>query len=191
MPQHDVLIVMGDLNAKVGSDNVGNESCMGQEGVGERNNNGQCFANLCLENGLGIGSTIFQHKTIHKLTWILPDGRNCNQINHIAINQKWKSPMRDVRAMRGADASSDHHLVLCKLKLKLKSTKRKSSEQLFDSNRLRDPSIKSQFATELNNRFQVLKDMPADDINVICDKVQEALLDTSKNILGYKKRERK
>ena len=31
-PLHDVIIVMGELNAKVGSDNVGYESCMGREG---------------------------------------------------------------------------------------------------------------------------------------------------------------
>ena len=81
------MIVMRDLNAKMGSDSLGYKPCMGK-GVGERNNNGEHFANQCLENGLRIGGTIFQHKTIHKLTWTSPDGRNRNQIDHIAIN--WK-----------------------------------------------------------------------------------------------------
>lgn len=97
-----------------------------------RNDNRQQFAAVCLENGLVIGGTVFQHKTIHKLTWVSPDGRTCNQIDHIAINQKWRRSMTDVKAVRGADASSDHHLVMCKLQLKLKRTqKKKSSEQLF------------------------------------------------------------
>ena len=34
-PQHDILILMGDFNAKVGSDNTGYASCMGKEGVGD------------------------------------------------------------------------------------------------------------------------------------------------------------
>ena len=51
---------------------------MGKEDVGDRNNNGQRFADMCLENGLIIWGTIFQHKSTHKLTWNSPDGRTCN-----------------------------------------------------------------------------------------------------------------
>ena len=116
---------MGDFNAKVGAENTGYETCMGEEGVGNRNDNGQRFADTCLENGLVIGGTIFQHKTIHKLTWVSPDGRTSNRIDHIAINQKWRSSMKYVRAIRGADASSDHYLVLCRIQLKLKRTQKK------------------------------------------------------------------
>ena len=38
-PQHDLLLLMGDLNAKVGKHGEGNESAMGCEGTGERNEN--------------------------------------------------------------------------------------------------------------------------------------------------------
>ncbi|VDP76753.1 unnamed protein product [Schistosoma curassoni] len=37
---------MGDLNAKVGMDNTGYEDIMGRHGLGERNENGERFANL-------------------------------------------------------------------------------------------------------------------------------------------------
>ena len=189
-PLHDVIIVMGDLNAKVGSDNVGYESCMGREGVGERNDNGRRFADMCLENRLVIGGTIFQHKTIHKLSWISPDGRTSNQIDHIAINQKWRRSLRDVKAIRGADASSDHHLMLGNLLLKLRSTRGRNSEPLYDSGKLRDLVVKNQFVMELDNRLQVLEDLPA-DINALCDTVQGTFLNTSEDILGHKRRERK
>ena len=59
-PRHNILLVMGDFNAKVGSENHGYEKCMGQQGTGEQNDHGERFANLCLENGLVIGGTIFQ-----------------------------------------------------------------------------------------------------------------------------------
>jgi len=85
-PRHDILILMGDFNAKVGTDNVGYEACMGKEGVGERNDNGQRLVDVCMENGLVIGGTIFKHKNIHKLSWVSPDGRTSNQIDHICIN---------------------------------------------------------------------------------------------------------
>ena len=152
-PRHDILLLMGDFNAKVGSDNSGLEGCMGKEGMGERNDNGQRFADLCLENGLVIGGTIFQHKSIHKLTWISPDGRTRNQIDHIAINQKWRGSMMDVKTLRGADVGSDHSPVLCKIRLKLKRIQKRKTVQLFDSGRLRDAAIKGQFFLELTNRF--------------------------------------
>ena len=189
-PLHDVIIVMGDLNAKVGSDNVGYESCMGREGLGERNDNGRRFADMCLENGLVIGGNIFQHKTIHKLSWISPDGRTSNQIDHIAINQKWRRSLRDVMAIRGADARSDLHLMLGKLLLKLRSARGRNSEPLYDSGKLRDPVVKNQFVMELNNRFQVLEDLPA-DINALYETVQGTFLTTNEDILGHKRRERK
>jgi len=40
IPKHGVLIVMGDPDAKVGSDNTGVEHVMGKETVGQINNNG-------------------------------------------------------------------------------------------------------------------------------------------------------
>ena len=190
-PRHDILLLMGDFNAKVGGDNEGFEGCIGREGMGERNGNGQRFAELCMENGMVIGGTVFQHKDIHKLTWISPDGRTRNQIDHIAINQKWRGSMTDVRALRGADVGSDHLPVLCKIRLKLKRVQKQQGAQLFDSSRLRDATVKSQFTLELKNRFQILEDTPADDINQLCSKIEKVFTDTSEEILGHRKKERK
>ncbi|VDP51424.1 unnamed protein product, partial [Schistosoma margrebowiei] len=79
----DLTILKGDLNAKVGIDNTGYEDIMGRHGLGERNENGERFANLCAFNKLVIGGTIFPHKRIHKATWISPDHTTANQIDHI------------------------------------------------------------------------------------------------------------
>ena len=98
-PRHDIMLIMGDINAKIGSDNNGYEPCMGKEGLGERNNNGQRLIDICLENGLVIGGSVFQNKNIHKATWTSPDNRAKNQIDHIAINQKWRRSMKDVKAI--------------------------------------------------------------------------------------------
>ena len=190
-PKHDIILLTGDLNAKVGEDDTGYECCMGREGVGDMNDNGQRYADMCMENGLVIGGTIFQHKTIHKLTWVSPDGRTSNQIDHIAINRRWRSSMKDVRAIRGADISSDHHLLLCRLQLKLKRVQKKKNDQLFDSRKLSNEAIKHQFAIELSNRFEVLNSTPVDDINALCDNAQKAFTNASEAVLGYRRGERK
>ncbi|VDP29139.1 unnamed protein product, partial [Schistosoma margrebowiei] len=110
----DLTILMGDFNAKVGTDNTGYEDIMGRHGLGERNENGERFANLCAFNKLVIGGTIFPHKRIHKTTWTSPDHTTQNQIDHICINKTFR------RTKRGADIASDHHLLVAKMKLKLK-----------------------------------------------------------------------
>ena len=105
----------------MGSNNEGYEEVMGTYGIGEINENGKMFADLCSFNTLIIGGTVFPHRRIHKATWVSPEHRTENQIDHICKNQKFRRSMPDVRVHRGADAASDHHLVLTKLKLKLKS----------------------------------------------------------------------
>ncbi|VDP30527.1 unnamed protein product [Schistosoma margrebowiei] len=134
-PRKDLTILMGGLNAKVGIDNTGYEDIMRQHGLGERNENGERFANLCAFNKLVIGGTIFPNKLIHKATWISPDHTTENQIDHICINKKFRRTMEDVRTRRGADVASDHHLVVANLKLKLKKnwTSGQTAPQRFNT----------------------------------------------------------
>ena len=116
----DLVILMGDFNAKIGGQNEGYEEVMGKHGVGKINENGELFVETCSNNNLVIGGSVFPHKTIHKTTWVSPDHVTENQINHICICRKFRRTMEDVRTRRGADAASDHHLLVGKFKLRLK-----------------------------------------------------------------------
>ena len=110
MKDKDINILMGDFNAKVGSDNRGYEEVMGQHALREMNENGERFAALCGLNDLAIGGSIFAHKRIHKATWVSPDHVTENQIDHFCITKKFRRSLIDVRVRRGADAASDHYL---------------------------------------------------------------------------------
>ena len=156
-PRHDVLIVLGDANAKVGSDNTGWEGTIGSEGIGVMNDNGIRFASLCAENSLVIGGTCFKHKDIHKYTWTSPNGRDRNQIDHVAIRRRFRRSLLDVRTQRGADAASDHHLVRCKIRLKLaRNRKKQTTRIIYDTAKLKDPLHKRSFHITLKNRFEAL-----------------------------------
>ena len=157
--ERDLLLLMGDMNAKVGNDNNGYELAMGKQGLGTMNENGERFADICADYNLVIGGTVFPHKPIHKATWISPDHTTENQIDHICINRKFRHSLLDVRVKRGADAGSDHHLLTAKLQLKLKrcinpaNSRTKYNIQLFQ-----DIGTTELYQTTLQNRFQALQE---------------------------------
>ena len=59
----DVLFIIGDWNAKVGSQET--PGVTGKFGLGIRNEAGQRLIEFCQENALVIANTLFQHKTLH------------------------------------------------------------------------------------------------------------------------------
>lgn len=134
-PKHDVLMVVGDLN---GSDNAGREDHMAlvSHGSGDMNENGELFADFCGLNEMVIGNTIFPHREIHKTTWISPDKRTKNQIDHLAINCKWRTSLLDTRVFREADIGSDHMLVVGRLRLKLRRVSKESTRRRLDLDKL-------------------------------------------------------
>ena len=47
VPRHDLLVVMGDLNAKVGNNNTNMDRVIGKYGCGTINDNGERLVELC------------------------------------------------------------------------------------------------------------------------------------------------
>ena len=58
MPKKDVLFIIGDWNAKVGSQEMPGITC--KFGLGVQNEAGQRLIEFCQENSLVIASTLFQ-----------------------------------------------------------------------------------------------------------------------------------
>ena len=85
--------------------------------------NGERVIELCEDNDLIIGGTLFTHRNIEKLIWTSPDGRSQSQIDHIIINSKWRGSLQYVRMMRNADVGSDNDMIVARMSLKLSNTK--------------------------------------------------------------------
>ena len=82
----DVLFIIGDWNAKVGSKEI--PGVVGKFGRGVQNKAGQRLTDICQENALVIVNTLFkQHKTIF-YTRISPDGQYQNHIDYILYSQR-------------------------------------------------------------------------------------------------------
>ena len=74
----DVLFIIGDWNAKVGSH--GTPGLTGKFGLGVRNEAGQRLIEFCQENALVIANTLFQQHERRLYTWTSPDGQHQNLI---------------------------------------------------------------------------------------------------------------
>ena len=189
-PSRDLNILMGDLKAKVGNDNQGYEETMGNHGLGQMNDNGMRFADLCAINNLVIGGTLFSHKRIHKATWISPDNTTENQIDHVCISRKFRRSLQDVRVKRGAVVASDHHLLVARLKLKLKRNWNKDNgqRQRYNTTLLKDTGKLEEFKLALSNKFEPLQELVEEEsIDGQWKAVKEAVASTCREVLGYRK----
>lgn len=192
-PRRDLRILMGDLNAKVGTDNTNRELIMGKHGTGTQNENGELFAEFCTSNDLVIGGTIFPHKTIHKTTWTSPNGRTENQIDHITIGRKWRRSLHDVRAMRGADAASDHNLVIAVIKVKLKAYRDQAERPThkYNVHSLKESVKMTDFRCNIKNRFSALDTLSDETVEDHWHILRETWTSTCKEVLGKRRRKQK
>ena len=85
-PPKDFLFIIGDWNAKVGSQEI--PGVTGKFGLGMRNEAGQRLIEFCQENALIIANTLFQQPKRRLYTWTSPDGKYQNQIDNILCSQK-------------------------------------------------------------------------------------------------------
>ena len=105
------LVLLGDFNAHVGIDNATWKGVIGQHGDPDINKNGRCLLQFCATNGLCIMNTFFQHKRIHKYTWYRDSLGQRSLIDFCIVSADLFSTVSDVRVKRGAELSTDHHLV--------------------------------------------------------------------------------
>ena len=81
IPKKDVLFIIGEWSAKVGSQEI--PGITGKLGLGVQNEAGQRLTEFCQENTLVIPNTLFQQHKRRLYTWTSPDGQHRNQIDYI------------------------------------------------------------------------------------------------------------
>ena len=114
-PKKVVLFIIGDWNAKVGSQET--PGVTGKFGLGVWNEAGQRVIEFCQENTLVIANTLFQQHKRRLYTWTSPDGQHQNQIYYILCSQRWRSSIQSAKTRPGTDCSSAHELLIAKLDL--------------------------------------------------------------------------
>ena len=151
----DVLIVMGDLNARVGNVAEVWREILGKHGEVACNDNGGRSFQFCSENNLVVSNSWFQHKQIHQFTWECR-GRGLKSItDYFLVRKECMRRVKDVKVVRGAEVGSDHYLVLMKIQLRMAGRQeciRSVRKERIKVEKLRDAQVRRVYQTNMARR---------------------------------------
>ena len=130
--EEEVLFIIGEWNAKVGSQET--PGVTGKFGLGVQNEAGQRLIEFCQENSLVIANTLFQQHKRWLYTWTSPDGQHQNQIDYILCNHRRRISIQSTKTRLGADYGSDHELLSANFRPKLKKVGKTTRPFSYDLN---------------------------------------------------------
>ncbi|XP_072015018.1 uncharacterized protein [Amphiura filiformis] len=154
IPAHNLLIVMGDFNARVGLEDTKFTY------HDTTNRNGKYLVELATEKNLIIANTQFRKKAGKLWTFTSPGG-NKYQLDYILIRRKWRNSLQNAEAYNTfASVGSDHRIVSARIRLSLRKSKTLPRKNQFDWKSLStDRNILKMYTIEVHNRFEILEDM--------------------------------
>lgn len=190
-PKQDMLLLCGDFNAKIGREELYRPTIGLHSLHNISNDNGTRLINQSASSNMIIKSTMFEHKDIHKETWISNDNTTRNQIDHIVVDARHASNILDVRSLRGADGETDHILVRAKIRFRISSQKNTKADTIikWDINKLQNEEIQKQYQDYV--REKIVASPEENEVESRWKNIQTALTEAARNVLGHQKKRSK
>ncbi|XP_060527005.1 craniofacial development protein 2-like [Cylas formicarius] len=186
--QGELIIVLGDFNAKIGKGADG-EVC-GDQGLGTRNTRGDRLVQFCTEHRLSAANTFFKQHPRRLYTWKSPVDRDGhivrNQIDFVLIKSHLMKFVKSATTYPGADVKSDHNPVVINLQLRyFTRVQRPNKPKRIDVKKLVDPDIRAKATESLEARLQTINNYSDEDVEPRWTVLKKALLDTQEIDIGY------
>nr|VZI31176.1 unnamed protein product [Spirometra erinaceieuropaei] len=126
----DKLIVLGDFNARVGTDHTAWKGVLGPHGLRGSNDNGLLLLRTCAEHRLILTNTFFCLPGREKATWRHPRSRQWHLLDYVLVRRRDQRDVLVTKAIAGADGWTDHRLVLSKMRIRLQPHRRPQAQRL-------------------------------------------------------------
>nr|VZH99913.1 unnamed protein product [Spirometra erinaceieuropaei] len=124
VPMADKLVVLGDFNARVGTDHTAWRGVLGPHGLRGSNDNGLLLLRTCAEHRLILTNTFFCLPEREKATWRHPRSRQWHLLDYVLVRRRDQRDVLVTKAIAGADGWTDHRLVISKMRLRLQPRRR-------------------------------------------------------------------
>jgi len=94
-PANDMLVISGDLSARVGENQQKRKSHVTDSSVGPftidtHNDNASRLIDFCEINNIIISNTFFKHKLVHRTSWMHPRNKMWHMIDYTLVNKKFR-----------------------------------------------------------------------------------------------------
>jgi len=171
----------GDWNCIIGEGQ--DEKEVGAFGLGTRNERGERLVEFCRQRKLVATYTCFEHEKRRRYTWKLPGDTRRYQLDYILVRQRFRNSVKNSCSYPGADADSDHNLVVMKQTVKLKKLKRRRKKLQWNLQKL-EAKVES-FQNKVNEK---IRDNNQSDVSIEgkWKILKNAVLEVAKNEVGYR-----
>ena len=151
-PAHDLLLVLGDFNAKLGPE------IPGFTYNGRTNRNGSLLLETIDECSLEATNLRFMRKREKRWTFLSEGTHHKALLNYVLVRNKWRNSVKDTRTTSSFNSiGSDHRAVLSKLRLSLRKKQQPPKKVLYELEPLgKDPDLREAFSVSVQNRFEAL-----------------------------------
>ncbi|MES9976933.1 MAG: reverse transcriptase domain-containing protein [Candidatus Thiodiazotropha sp.] len=182
----DIVVLAGDLNARVGRLTTTESHLGGHHGLDScRTDNGERLLQICSDHKLYLSSVSFRNKKSHKATWRPPSSRQrWTQIDHIAISYRWRGCVKSCRSYWNTFVDSDHALVCANLQLRFGGRPHRRPNQI-DVAKLNIPEVAEVFQREISALLPISSVVSTHDYWA---QLQQVLHETALRVCGVTKR---
>nr|VZI44625.1 unnamed protein product [Spirometra erinaceieuropaei] len=162
----DKLIVLGDFNARVGTDHTAWRGVLGPHGLRGSNDNGLLLLRTCAEHRLILTNTFFCLPEREKATWRHPRSRQWHLLDYVLVRRRDQRDVLVTKAIAGADGWTVHRLVISKMRIRLQPRRRPQGKRppgKLNVALLSLPAHHLHFSNDLAQRLDNLAIAAADD----------------------------
>nr|VZH91163.1 unnamed protein product [Spirometra erinaceieuropaei] len=129
VPKADKLVVLGDFNARVGTDHSAWRGVLGPHGLRGSNDNVLLLLRTCAEHRLILTNTFFCLPEREKATWRHPRSRQWHLLGYVLVRRRDQRDVLVIKAIAGADGWTDHRLVISKMRIRLQPRRRSQGKR--------------------------------------------------------------